>query len=181
MKRLDLLASLVLAALAASCRYDPAAQDVIDALGPETGTPSETHRPGQPCLACHSKYGGATPEFVLAGTLYSLDVNTKKLVPANNIQVLVQDSMNVTFKACSNTAGNFKVLREDGTDPVFPLSPTAGGRPMLSLTGRDGSCASCHKLPDPNSVDTLDPVTGAGRSSAGVILVDPTQTGCGGG
>jgi hypothetical protein len=183
MKRLGLLASLLLAALAASCRYDPAQQDIIDALGPETGTPSAMHRPGQPCLACHSKYQGAAPEFAVAGTVYSVDVKTKKLVPAKNIQIVVLDSMRETHKACSNAAGNFSVLREDWTDPVFPLSPTAGGLTMVSLIGRDGSCASCHKLPDPDNVDSLDPVTGAGRDSAGVIIVDPTQTdpSCGGG
>ena len=47
----------------------------------------------------------------------------------------------------------------------------AAGRPMRSLIGRDGSCASCHKLPDD---DSFDPVIGTARDSAGVILVDPT-------
>jgi hypothetical protein len=48
---------------------------------------------------------------------------------------------------------------------------------MQSLVGRDGSCATCHKLPGP---DSLDVQTGASRDSAGVILtgVIPADGGC---
>ena len=175
----------VLAALGAgtSCSHDPVAQEVIDGLGEETGTPSATHRPGQPCLACHSKYGGAKPEMAVAGTIYSLDPMTKTIAPAKNIRVFIRDSSansGTTRRACTNSAGNFFVAKENWLDIVYPLTPTAGGITMQSLVGRDGSCASCHKLPDESS---LDPVTGAGRDSAGVIIVgaaaaDPE---CGGG
>ncbi len=44
------------------------------------------------------------------------------------------------------------------------------GRAMTSLIGRDGSCASCHKLP---TKDSFDPLLGTAHDSAGVILVDP--------
>lgn len=177
------LAALLSAlAAATSCRHDPVAQDIIDSLGEEKGTPSATHRPGQPCLACHDKYGGAKPELAVAGTVYSLDPMTKKIAPAKNIRVTILDSSEggTTRKACTNSAGNFFVEKENWQDITYPLTPTAGGITMQSLVGRDGSCASCHKLP---TDDSLDPVTGAGRDSAGVIIVDPAATdpSCGGG
>ncbi len=183
MPRLALAA--LAAALAAGCHYDPAAQDVIDALGPEEGTPSATHRPGQPCLACHSKYGGAQPAFAVAGTVYALDDTMTKIVPVKNVRVTITDSSTDTHasstkKACTNSAGNFYITQENWADITYPLAPTAGGKPMTSLVGRDGSCASCHKLPGD---DSLDPITGASRDTAGVILVDANAADpmCGGG
>jgi len=165
-------------AFALSCRHDPVPQAVIDGLGDEKGTPSAAHRPGQPCLACHDKYGGAQPEMAVGGTVYALDPATKKIVPAKNVQVLIRDSSDnggTQKKACSNSAGNFFVAKENWQDIVYPLQPVAGGVTMVSLIGRDGSCASCHKHPDQNP-DALDKITGAGRDSAGVIIVDPTVT-----
>jgi hypothetical protein len=185
------LALLACAALAAGCRNDPAEQQIIDSLGPEKGTPSATHRPGQPCLACHSTYGGATPQMAVAGTLYGLSASGTSLVPAKNIRVVLLDSSGqdgqpgVTRTACSNSAGNFYVLASDWADPlpVYPLYPRVGvtatskGTGMVSLIGRDGSCATCHVIPSlVPAADLINPVTGAGHASAGVITVDPTQT-----
>mgnify|MGYP006976433805 CR=1 FL=1 len=56
--------------LGAGCRYDPVPQAIIDSLPPDDGEPGPNHRPGQPCNVCHSKYGGATPVFAVAGTVY---------------------------------------------------------------------------------------------------------------
>ena len=50
---------------------DPVLDDQIEALGPETGNPGPTHRPGQPCVLCHSQLGPASDSvFLLAGTVY---------------------------------------------------------------------------------------------------------------
>lgn len=176
------LALSTLGPLVGACRYDPVPQDIIDALGEEKGTPSAKHRPGQPCLACHSKYEGAEPLMAVAGTLYALDLADNKLLPARNIRVTILDSKGGTRKACTNSAGNFYVAQENWQDITFPILPTAGGTTMKSLIGRDGSCASCHRLPGDES-GSLDPLTGAGRDSAGVIVVDANAADpdCGGG
>ena len=168
-----------LAAIAAGCRYDPVPEHIIDALGPEKGTPSATHRPGQPCLVCHSAYEGASPAFAVAGTLFTKNMDGT-LGPAPEVGVTIYDSAGKLRKACSNTAGNFFVKTDDWADITFPLGAQAGERGMSSLIGRDGSCASCHLRPSEKS---LDQGTGASRSSPGVILVDPTAPGaaCGGG
>ncbi len=174
-------AFLLAAALpfAAGCRYDPVPQAIIDDLGPEEGTPSATHRPGQPCIVCHSTYEGAAPAFAVAGTVFTKGPDGA-LVPAAGVKILISDSAAGLRKACTNAAGNFFVNKEDWLEITYPLSAQAGNRGMASLIGRDGSCASCHKLPDATSED---PITGAGRKSPGVIIADPKDPGaaCGGG
>lgn len=174
-----LLAAALALPFAAGCRYDPVPQQIIDALGPEVGTPSASHRPGQPCVVCHSAYEGASPAFAVAGTVFTQGADGK-LAPAAGLSVTIFDSAAGLRKACTNAAGNFFVSKDDWQDITFPLNAQAGNRGMTSLIGRDGSCASCHKLPDETSED---PVTGASRASPGVILADPKAPGaaCGGG
>jgi hypothetical protein len=163
-----------LASMSLSCRHDPVEQAAINALPADTSANGPLHRSGQPCLLCHDSYGGATP-FAVAGTVYSLDSMGKTVVPAPRIRVTVVDSNSSdTRYSCTNSAGNFYITSWDTI--TFPLSASAGGASMQSLVGRDGSCATCHTLPDATS---LNPLTGAGRASAGVILVnsndiDPT-------
>lgn len=155
---------------AAGCRFDPVPQQIIDDLGPEQGTPSATHRPGQPCLVCHSNYEGAAPAFAVAGTIFERATDGS-LQPAVGVNVVISDSAAGLRKACTNAAGNFFVQRDDWVDITFPLNAQADDRGMTSLIGRDGSCASCHKLPDATSED---PITGAGHGSPGVIIASRT-------
>jgi hypothetical protein len=178
------LAALLSPALL-SCRYDPVPQEIIDDLGPETGTPGATHRPGQPCLACHSSYAGTAPQMVFGGTIYVLD-DKDAIVPAAGVPVSVFDSAGTSKKACTNPAGNFFLEKEAWKDVAFPLTVqvgTPGSSSMSSLIGRDGSCASCHKAPDPEADPPRNPTTGAGHDSPGlIILLDIAETGqCGGG
>src|SRR4051794_4421968 len=51
---------------------DPVSDARIAALGPEDPgvPPGPLHRPGQPCVVCHSRQGPASP-FLVAGTVYS--------------------------------------------------------------------------------------------------------------
>lgn len=172
--------ALVFAALGAvGCNgTDPLPQEVIDGLPAETGSPSATHRPGQPCLSCHSTYGGAAPAFAIAGTVYKEDAMTGALAAAPNVKVEIFDSAGPSRFACTNAAGNFFIEKEKWADLTFPLKVRAGSRNMNSIIGRDGSCATCHKLPSDDR-----PGTGAGRDSAGVVIVDDGDTDpiCGGG
>src|SRR5262249_30961758 len=138
-----LSAALLFAASLLSCRYDPVPQAVIDDLGPEQGSPSETHRAGQPCLACHSAYAGASPQMAFGGTVYLID-DKGALGPASGVTVNVYDSAGTSKRACTNKAGNFYLKKEDWKDVAFPLTVEAGSSVMRSLIGRDASCASCH-------------------------------------
>ena len=83
--------------------------------------------------------------------------------------VTIFDSAGDTRKACSNTAGNFFIEKADWDDVSYPLAVAAGERSMRSLIGRDGSCASCHFASEEAD---RDPVTGAGRDSPGLVIVD---------
>lgn len=172
------LASVTALLAGAGCSYDPVPQAIIDSLPPDEGEPGPNHRPGQPCNVCHSKYGGASPVFAVAGTAYTLSMDGK-LVPAANVSVTIRDSAGSKRPACTKPSGNFYIEAANWDTITYPLAATVGDRNMSSLIGRDGSCASCHKLPDENSID---PVTGASHDSPGVILVDVTAPGasCGG-
>lgn len=171
-------ALLAFALLATACRTDPVPQAKIDALPAETGATGADHRPGQSCLLCHDTYGGATP-FAVAGTVFTRD-GDGPIAAAPHVLVLVTDSTGDTRKACTSSSGNFFVAADKWAGVKYPLTVRAGDRTMRSLIGRNGSCAGCHELP---SKDSLDPVTGASRSSPGVVLVGPgsADPACGGG
>lgn len=163
-----LLVALALGLCAAGCNNDPLPQAVIDGLPPESGAPSAQHRPGQPCLVCHTSYEGAEPALALGGTLYKLDAMAPGgLAPAPSVLVTITDSTGDLRNACTNAAGNFFIRKEDWPELTYPLKVRTGTKNMNSIVGREGSCASCHKLPS-----TDRPGTGAGRDSAGVVLVD---------
>src|SRR6185369_830106 len=55
---------------AAGCRNEPLLDQEIGALPADDGQPGPTHRPGQPCLLCHSNYEGASPKLALGGTVF---------------------------------------------------------------------------------------------------------------
>lgn len=156
-----------------TCRYDPVPQDIIDSLGPESGAPSATHRPGQPCVACHSTYEGAKPAMAIGGTVYYQNSQGQILL-AKDVLVRVTDSKNTERKACTNEAGNFWIEEEDWAELSFPLEVRAGARRMQSIVGRERSCGACHRLPDDEAIDK---VTGASHTSAGVVVVSESDLG----
>jgi hypothetical protein len=163
-----LLVAVAIGLFAAGCNTDPLPQAVIDGLPPETGSPGPLHRPGQPCLVCHTSYEGADPPLALGGTLYKLDpMAPGGLAVAPSVLVTITDSTGDQRPACTNAAGNFFIRKEDWPELTYPLKVRTGTKTMNSIIGRDGSCASCHKLPNADR-----PGTGAGRDSAGVVLVD---------
>jgi hypothetical protein len=171
-----LLALAALGPLAAlSCRYDPVPQEIIEDLGPELGKADSKHRPGQPCLACHSKYAGASPQMVFGGTVYVMNAD-KSISPAPGVSITVADSIGGTRLGCTNEIGNFFLDKAQWKEVAFPLTVVAGSRGMRSLIGRDGSCSSCHKPADLDHIER-DPVTGASFDSAGVVLVEPMDLG----
>jgi hypothetical protein len=135
------LALFALAAIASSC--DPVHSAEVSALGGETpGVPhGPTHRPGQPCLLCHSG------EFSVAGTVF---VTPDDRTAAVGVAVNLVDSQGNAFVASTNEAGNFFV-RVEQYQPVYPMKVSIeyGGitAPMTANVGRNGSCASCHADP----------------------------------
>ena len=154
------IAMAVLAIGLSGC-LDPFLGEQIEALGPEIEGFEEMklHRPGQPCLVCHSEGGPGEPTFSFAGTLFFQpddDGAAPFMVPNYTVQIL--DSRGLTAQATSNECGNF-FIEEEMFVPAFPvraeiLAPSADDASKLisnvSMTtriGRDGSCASCHVTP----------------------------------
>jgi hypothetical protein len=143
---------------------DPVHDDAVAALGPEAPGVEKgpLHRPGQPCVLCHSEAGGKQP-FLLAGTVY---VSADSRTPIDGVQVQVIDSLNHQFVTTTNCAGNFIVKPQDFTSdaPLWvSLRRDEVLRVMNTAIFREGSCAGCH----------FDP---QGPASAGHVYLidDPT-------
>lgn len=155
MKHLRLLAVV---GLLVGCS-DSFLNDQIDALGPEADRfpPGEIHRPGAPCVLCHSEYHGAEPRMSIGGTLFVKPAEGEPY-PAAGYTVRVVDSEGQQRDMVSNRCGNFYVRHSEFV-PKYPMrtellapdpedpSRLLSNRPMASRISRDGSCGSCHAHP----------------------------------
>lgn len=138
---------------------NPVTDDAIEFWGDEDPAvpASEFHRPGQPCVLCHSTAGGASPKLVLGGTIFA---DQRSFLPVEGAEVVVYDAVGDVYPMVTNCIGNF-YLKDEGDIPQFPLAvevrcPTydADGNKleitklvsMNSWVSRDGSCATCHSL-----------------------------------
>lgn len=133
----------------ASCS-DPVIDDAISRLGDEDpAVPvGPLHRPGQPCLACHSERGGADSIFVVAGTIF--ETAAPDSPPAADVEVVMRDARNISPGSfVTNEAGNFFVRQSEWPDVNFPFKVglRRGGKQivMTSTVNREGSCAFCHQ------------------------------------
>jgi hypothetical protein len=136
-----------------------------DSLGPETEEPGPRHRPGQPCLWCHSTTDGdgRASSFDLAGTIYERRDGD---APAAGAEIELQGADGTITIVNANLVGNFALLVEPGLDRAvqtdegiwrvpgpltFPLRTTVrdGGRTrrMRNVIHRERSCAVCHTDP----------------------------------
>lgn len=133
---------------------NPAVDVRIDALGEEKSgvEPGEFHRPGQPCVLCHSTYYGAEPEMSVGGTIYA---TPKQDIPVAGVRVTMIDAQGDARTVTTNCIGNFFIPKESW-DPLFPLHaeiefdvPGTEGLEkravMATRINRDGSCAGCHE------------------------------------
>ena len=174
-------------ALCVSCG-DPKRDSIIESLGDEDPgfEESEIHRPGQPCVACHSEYGGADPEMSIGGTLFTDPSRPEheddglQLVPGHLVRII--DSAGKIVDIPTNRCGNF-YAEKDAFDFAFPLRAELFREGedgperlevMASRIGRDGSCGTCHTFPaspeSPNVVFVPD-----GRLDEDIELPGPTD------
>ena len=159
---------------------DPVHDDAITALGDEASgvAPGPNHRPGQPCVLCHSKDGPASSApFAVAGTIYA--TNAASSTGAGNITVQFIDARGGAplVNPKTNAVGNFWVNASDWPDVAFPLrvgiydNPTSAPvAAMNSLIGREGSCNFCHRAFYAGTSLTPDQVA-ANQTSVGPIYV----------
>jgi hypothetical protein len=163
-QELDVLVLALFGALTFSLSAcgNPAIDARIEALGEEKADvpPSEFHRPGQPCVLCHSTYEAAEPEITVGGTIFASPSKTLGVLPTavEKATVTLIDAEGEVRTVTTNCAGNFFLTKEQW-NPSFPLRvevsyPAPGGGtqvkpapPMSSRISRDGSCAGCHAGP----------------------------------
>ena len=91
----------------------------VDQLGDENPNvePGPYHRPGQPCVLCHSTYEGVSPEMSVGGTIFA---TPSKDTPVSGVKVTLIDSQGDSRTLVSNCIGNFYIEKEKW-DPLFPL------------------------------------------------------------
>lgn len=130
-----------------SCRFDPSHDDAVNALGGEAPgvRTGPLHRPGQPCLTCHSSQGPG-PDFAVAGTVYKVRGSTE---PLQGVQVFMTDAAGETRRPFTNAAGNFYLTAGEWS-PAFPMRivlryPNAEDKEMDTRIGRNGGCGECHQ------------------------------------
>jgi hypothetical protein len=151
------------------CLVESRATEAADALGPEVGDVGPEHRPGQPCLVCHSDPPGdgrGELLFALAGTVYR---RASDETGAFGLFVDVIDADGELYSVETNLAGNFAFaldpsvvgVVDDGDGvariarpPRYPvtvsLSDGVREKEMETLIQREGSCNACH-APEPSA------------------------------
>ncbi len=132
---------------------DPVHDKLVASLGPETsGGPGPTHRPGEPCLACHDGTGPASKKLAMGGTVYLQQGKPDPLVGAE--VDLLDLAGNVVCTTTTNAAGNFYWEDKACTVPMpakakiqratsDPMNPDVAA--MVTRIGRQTSCATCHQ------------------------------------
>lgn len=155
--RLLSLAALALGATTPSCT-DPVLDKAVDRLGKETQNVDKGpyHRPGQPCLLCHQEGGSASnAPFTVAGTIFA---QPNRWVGVESAEVRMTDAEGTKYIAKTNCTGNFFVKPEEW-NPHFPILVEVGKgsvrRSMKSVIGREGSCAGCHAMADPDPLSQV--------------------------
>jgi hypothetical protein len=139
---------LALLLLAVAACGDPVRDNQVAALGDEAPgvEPGPLHRPGQPCVACHSN-GEAEVDFSLAGTVFQRPTDDAPLAGAT---IRVIDSSGLQTSTVSNCVGNFFFKSSDFA-PRWPvwvkLELGETTVEMSSAISREGSCAACHAQP----------------------------------
>ena len=172
-KRVFSLVVVGLAALVASCT-DPVRDQAIERLGGEDPRVpmGPEHRPGQPCVLCHSEGGPASAyKFAIAGTVF--ETSSPESKGAEGVKVIFVDASSARRTYETNAAGNFFIPESEWAELTYPFRVgilKEAGKPvdMTSTVNREGSCNFCHR-PNPGSPYALrgdDP-----RSSIGQIFV----------
>lgn len=162
---------LALACFSASCT-DPVKDRAIERLGDETGAgPGPEHRPGQPCVLCHSDGGPASDyKFAVGGTVFETSAPNSR--GASGVRVLFIDASSAQRETTTNSVGNFFIRESEWPDLTFPFKVglLADNKPipMTTTVNREGSCNFCHKpnAGSPLAVPGEDP-----RESIGQIYV----------
>lgn len=111
-----------------------------------TGGENSSMRPGEACIACHSRELEA-PQYAVAGTVYPTvhepnDCNGGGSVLAGS-KVIVRDSAGHTLTLTPNSVGNFFSLTRL-TPPIYASVQRNGLTRAMVASPTTGDCNSCH-------------------------------------
>ncbi len=101
-------------------------------------------RPGEACIACHSR--GEGPRFSIAGTLFPTGHEPNDCVgagPDSGATIVITDANGMELTLMPNTSGNFFANGPIAMPYTAKVVTAEGERPMYSPQ-TDGDCNSCH-------------------------------------
>ena len=118
---------------------------VCTSMASSTGSEGATMRPGEACVACHSR--GEGPRFQIAGTLYPTAHEPDDCHGVNGstdgATVVIIDSTGATITLTPNAVGNFSSNGNISTP--FQAKVVQGGKERIMVTPQtSGDCNSCH-------------------------------------
>jgi hypothetical protein len=132
---------------------DPVRDKRIEELGgedPAVPTGAD-HRPGQPCLVCHSEEGPAKAKFAVAGTIFATPTPGAKGAGGVTVKFIDGKGYGPARDPVTSDSGNFFVPKDDW-DVVYPFRVGLYKPPkpepiifMQTTVNREGSCNFCHK------------------------------------
>lgn len=105
-------------------------------------------RPGEACLACHTRYPGDAPRLAFGGTVYPTGHEPDGCLgsAAAGAVVKVTDASKRVFTMTVNANGNFSY--EPGTTPTMPYTAvvvaTNGKTRAMASSQTNGDCNVCH-------------------------------------
>jgi hypothetical protein len=159
---------------------DPVRDKRIEELGGEDPAvpPGPDHRPGQPCLACHSEEGPAKAKFAVAGTVYQTPSAGARGAAGVTVKFVDGEGYGPARDPVTSESGNFFVPKGDW-DVAFPfrvgLYKPPEAKPLVVMqttVNREGSCNFCHK---PNVAPPYDEAgIEQNKQSIGQIYVGTT-------
>jgi hypothetical protein len=173
---------LLTAVIAPAACSDPVrAQREAEVGSEDPQGPSPDHRRGQDCLLCHDAEGGATPEMVVAGTVFADPSAGANGVENVEIEFVDANNGGPIVNPLTYPSGNFFVTKDQWPRQVFPFKvrlKTESGSlvPMASTVNREGSCNFCHR---PTPAEITDRERELARRSTTQIYVNPTPQGGG--
>jgi len=113
---------------------------------------SQNMEPGAACIQCHQGQGG--PNFLIAGTVYSADLQPDGCEGARLVTITVTDANGIDYTMTSNTAGNFAMSNWDAPSFAMPYTATVeknGKMKEMTTSQTNGDCNACHSGVCPRS------------------------------
>lgn len=110
---------------------------------------SASHRPGDPCLSCHSIGGSAEPTLSVAGTVIRTSVSARS-EGVSGVTIAVVDASGRSLELVTDDAGNF-YTDEPVSAPLRASIDSQAATIHMPVDAPSANCNTCHRSPGANA------------------------------